>query len=166
MNEFQTAQQAVIEASQAAAQTAKQNMQNAYENATRISLNIDLKAPDIIVPVSSHSYDALLLDLGFITISNRFITLEIKNDQNQNAVLDELKLLLTNFSLARIKLDNESRTVTKCPLLQPVTFSLHVKRNLSTSWYNVVPDIDLSGKLETITVSFYSIYLISLICSI
>ncbi|KAF2903862.1 hypothetical protein ILUMI_02321 [Ignelater luminosus] len=151
LNEFQTAQQAIIDASQAAAQTAKQNMQTAYENATRISLNIDLKAPDIIVPVSSQSYDALLLDMGFITISNRFITLDIKNDQNQNAVLDELKLKLTNFSLARIKLDNESRTVTKCPLLQPVTFSLHVKRNLSTSWYNVVPDIDLSGKLDTIT---------------
>lgn len=154
MNQFQAAQQRIIEASQAAAQSAKQNMQDAYQNATRISLKVNLKAPDIIVPVNSKSHDALLLDLGHITISNQFLMLEAVNDENQKAVLDEMSLKLTDFSLARIKLGSNLETVTQCSLLQPVTFTLCVKRNLSASWYNNVPDIDLYGKIDAILVKF------------
>lgn len=127
-------------------------MQSVYANSTRISLNIDLKAPNIIVPVSSQSYNALLLDLGHITLSNRFITLEVKNEQDQNAVLDEMKLKLSDLTVARIKLDKDNNILSKSALLEPVTFSLSVKRNLSAGWYKSVPDIDLSGKIDSITV--------------
>ena len=35
-------------------------------------------------------------------------------------------------------------------LLQPVSFTLLLKRNLSTSWFKSVPDIDMSGRLNKI----------------
>ncbi|KAF5289221.1 hypothetical protein FQR65_LT00109 [Abscondita terminalis] len=152
LNNFQTAQEAIIEASQTVADTAKHNVQNAYKNSTKISLNIDLKAPEIIVPVSSQSLEALMLDLGYITIVNKFTNLEIKNDSGQNAVVDDMKLKLTDLSIARIKLDNNCQIVHKVLMLQPVTFALSIKRNLSNSWYKSIADIDLSGKINSIVV--------------
>ncbi|KAF5306759.1 hypothetical protein FQA39_LY01517 [Lamprigera yunnana] len=151
LNNFQTAQQAIIEASQTVADTAKQNVQNAYKNSTKISLNIDLKAPEIIIPVSSKSSNALLLDLGYITILNKFAYLDIKNEEGQNAIIDEMKLQLTDLTIANVDLNQDNMT-NKISILQPVTFTLSIKRNLSTGWYKSIPDIDLSGKINSIAV--------------
>lgn len=70
LDNFQAAQKAIADASAAAADAAKQNMVNAYANATRIQMNIQIKAPIIIVPVDSQSREALCLDLGFLSIKN------------------------------------------------------------------------------------------------
>lgn len=69
-----------MNASEAAAQRAKENAKEMYQKATKIALNIKMRAPKIFVPVSSQSMDALLLDLGVISISNRFLTLDAKNE--------------------------------------------------------------------------------------
>ncbi|RZC35600.1 vacuolar protein sorting-associated protein 13A-like, partial [Asbolus verrucosus] len=151
LNEFQAAQAALIEASQAAAQSAKENMQSAYAKATKLSLNIDLKAPDIIIPANSKSHDAVLLDLGHISISNKFLTLDIKNEKNFSAVIDEMRLNLTDLKVSRVKLDNKNEIVNELTLLVPLTFKLIIKRNLTSSWYKAVPDIDIIGQIDSIT---------------
>lgn len=69
-----------MEASQSAAQKAKENAKEIYQKATKIALNIRLRAPKLLVPVSSQSMDALLLDLGVISIRNQFLTLDAKNE--------------------------------------------------------------------------------------
>lgn len=71
LDNFQTAQQAIADASAAAAETAKQNMVEAYSNAKRMSLNVRIKAPLIIVPVDSKSLQAISIDLGHLCITNR-----------------------------------------------------------------------------------------------
>lgn len=38
-------------------------------------------------------------------------------------------------------------------LLQPVSFALIIKRNLSTAWFTAIPDIDMSGRLKKIELS-------------
>lgn len=70
LNNFQAAQQAIADASAAAAETAKQNMVEAYSNATRMLLSVRIKAPIIIVPVDSKSLKAISIDLGHLNISN------------------------------------------------------------------------------------------------
>lgn len=125
-------------------------MQNAYQNATKISLNIDLKAPDIVVPIDSQSKEALLLDLGHITILNRFIQLNIKNQFGNSAMLDELSLKLTHLTLVRIDTSKNDKVVST--LLDPISFTVSVKRNLSTTWYTSVADVDISGKIDAIKV--------------
>lgn len=70
LDNFQTAQQAIADASAAAAETAKQNMVEAYSNAKRMALNIRIKAPIIIVPVDSQSLQAISIDLGHLCITN------------------------------------------------------------------------------------------------
>lgn len=70
LNNFQAAQQAIAEASAAAAETAKQKSIEAYSKATRMLLNIRIKAPIIIVPINSQSLKAISIDLGHLCISN------------------------------------------------------------------------------------------------
>lgn len=127
-------------------------MKDVYAKATKISLTVDLKAPDIIVPVDSNSYHALEVDLGHLSITNSFIVLEIKNEQGHPAVVDEMKLQLTNMKVQRIELDLNHKIVKHCDLLEPVTFTLTVRRNLSSSWYEAVPDIAVSGNIKSIKV--------------
>lgn len=75
LNNFQAAQQAIADASAAAAETAKQNMVEAYSNATRMLLNIRIKAPVIIVPVDSKSLKAITIDLGHLCITNNCVNI-------------------------------------------------------------------------------------------
>lgn len=75
LNNFQTAQQAIIEASSQAADAARANVQSAYTNSTKVSLKLRLKAPIIIVPENSKSHNAMLVDLGHITLNNKFVDL-------------------------------------------------------------------------------------------
>lgn len=152
MNQFQAAQQKIIQASQAAAEQAKINMQEAYKKATRISLNIDIKAPDIIVPANSKSLDAILLDLGHITLTNSFNDMKIKNEVGHSAVVDEIKMMLQDFKLARIKLKTSKEIETERSLLKPLTFTLYLKRNLTTSWYTAIPDIDVMVRMGELNV--------------
>lgn len=49
--------------------------------------------------------------------------------------------------------------VFDCLLLQPITFSLIVKRNLSSAWYTDLPDFDVVAKFDSIKVC-YSLKLI------
>lgn len=40
----------------------------------------------------------------------------------------------------------------ECLLIEPVTISLSICRNLAAAWYHEVPDIDISGKLKAVVV--------------
>lgn len=90
MDNFQAAQQALAEASAAAAETAKQNMVEAYTHATRMRLNIKIKAPIIIVPVDSQSLEAISIDLGYLCITNACS--EIPNSSVSNLLFSFYKI--------------------------------------------------------------------------
>ncbi|CAG9815731.1 unnamed protein product [Phaedon cochleariae] len=150
LNQFQDAQQKIIEASQAAAQSAKENMKDVYAKATKISLDIRLKAPIVVVPVDSQRYDCLILDMGVITLSNTFLTLDVKNEEGFPAIVDDLKVDLTDLKISRVQLNEKSEVQSESSLLEPLTFTLIVKRNLSSSWYISIPDIDVFGKIGII----------------
>ena len=38
-------------------------------------------------------------------------------------------------------------------ILEPITFKVNILRNLSSGWYHGVPDMEVSGLLESIQVS-------------
>lgn len=158
LNQFQAAQAAIHEASLAAAERAKQNLQNAYSKAMKIQLNVDIKAPDIIVPENSRSFDALLIDLGRLTLTNYFKDLHsVTNESGFHAVLDEIKMKLTDLKLMRVFLDDNYSYKEHVTIWQPMTFILTIKRNLSSTWYKDVPEVEISGHIINITVSIESI---------
>lgn len=127
-------------------------MTNIYENATRISLNVRIRAPKIVIPRNSKDYNALYIDLGNLQVVNNFIILDIKNEHDESAVVDEIQLKLTDFKLSRI-MTNIKRTITSdITILLPLSFSLDVKRNLSSKWYKAIPEVHIVGQIESIEV--------------
>ncbi|KAH1006005.1 hypothetical protein HUJ04_006891 [Dendroctonus ponderosae] len=150
LNQFQAAQQAIMDASEAAAQRAKENAKEMYQKATKIALNIKMRAPKIFVPVSSQSMDALLLDLGVISISNRFLMLDAKNEDGFSAVVDDMKVVLTDLKQSKVVVDAREGIIEEWNMLKPINFEIRIKRNLSASWYKAIPDLDISGKIKLI----------------
>lgn len=57
------------------------------------------------------------------------------------------------YIIFRVKLNDTIKDfVFDCLLLQPITFSLIVKRNLSSAWYTDHPDFDIVAKFDSIKV--------------
>lgn len=77
-------------------------MVDAYSNATRIQMNIKIKAPLIIVPVDSQSRSALCLDLGHLSITNINTEIPVESEESGNAVIDEMKLELKDLKLSKV----------------------------------------------------------------
>jgi len=68
-------------------------------------------------------------------------------------VVDEMKIELQNLKLSRVRLNIEKFiSETEVLLLEPVTFTLLMKRNLSTAWFTSIPDIDMFGRLNKINI--------------
>lgn len=68
LNNFQAAQKAIRDASAAAAEAAKTNIKDVQESASRIELNVRIKAPVIYVPMNSKSEHMLMLDMGNLMV--------------------------------------------------------------------------------------------------
>lgn len=68
----------------------------------RISLNIKLLAPIVIIPKSSESTDAIIIDLGRLNVSNTFqILTKANDDKGLPAVLDSMVIELTSLRIFR-----------------------------------------------------------------
>lgn len=106
MDNFQTAQERIKEASIAAASAAKQNVVAAYEQATRLKMNIKIKAPIIIVPVHSQSLEAIVIDLGNLNITNDITNITVESEHSP-AMIDNMKVELTNVKLSKVTLNEE-----------------------------------------------------------
>lgn len=151
LNNFQTAQQAIIDASSQAADAARANVQNAYQNSTKVSLKVRLAAPIVLVPENSNSYNAMLVDLGRMTLNNKFIDLAVANANNK-VTIDELTLELEDMKLSCVVLTPDYQIQQERKLLRPTSFKLLVKRSLS-SWYEALPDLEISGRMKTIAIA-------------
>ncbi|XP_011259018.1 vacuolar protein sorting-associated protein 13 isoform X2 [Camponotus floridanus] len=152
LNNFQTAQKAIKDASAAAAEAARTNIKDVQESASRIQLCIKIKAPVVYVPMNSKSEYSLMLDMGNLMVCNVFKKLEATNEEtNECPIVDEMKIELQNLKLLRVRLNTEKFiNENEVLILEPVTFTLLMKRNLSTAWFTAIPDIDMSGRLNKI----------------
>ena len=150
IDHFQTAKQAVIEASYAATSAAKQKAEIAYFQAKRIFLNIEIQAPYIIVPQTSNNSFALVVDLGRLTVKNHFELRAICNEIGLPAVVDFINVRLQELGIYLATVS--SRDVKpKLDLIQPLSFNLNLVRNLTTSWYTDEPDLTVDLHLGQIT---------------
>ncbi|XP_076249315.1 vacuolar protein sorting 13C isoform X2 [Calliopsis andreniformis] len=153
LNNFQAAQQAIKDASAAAAEAAKTNIKDVQESAARIGLAVKIKAPVIYVPMHSKSDHCLTLDMGNLTVCNVFKKLEVANESSDCPIVDEMRIELQNLKLSRVRLNMEKFAIeNEILLLEPVSFTLLIKRNLSTAWFTSIPDIEMSGRLNKINV--------------
>uniref|UniRef100_A0A1L8DVL7 Putative vacuolar protein n=1 Tax=Nyssomyia neivai TaxID=330878 RepID=A0A1L8DVL7_9DIPT len=162
LDNFQAAQEKIAEAGAAAAGAARQNVVDAYAKATRMNLNVRIKAPIIILPEDSKSGNALCVDLGNLIVTNNCYELPMVNEENRKAVMDDMKLDLKDLKVTKVNLyqdtnldqgDISFNLDSGTAILTPTTFSLNIARNLSASWYKDKPDIEILGKMNSIVIN-------------
>nr|XP_015222054.1 PREDICTED: vacuolar protein sorting-associated protein 13A [Lepisosteus oculatus] len=147
INNFQTAKEALTEVTVQAAEKAATGVLELAERSTRISLDIDVKAPVVFVPQSSVSRNVIVADFGLVTVKNRFSMVETKSQFKIPPVIDGMKVGLSNLKLYRTKYENNNFQ-HEIQLLKPVNLDLEIERNLSASWYHNIPDINIKAHLK------------------
>jgi len=88
-------------AKELAAEYSKDVAQKLQERAPRVSLDVKMKAPVIIIPQNSKSYNALVADFGSLSVSNSFS----KAGESENKipyVLDKMVVELTSLKTSRL----------------------------------------------------------------
>uniref|UniRef100_A0A8K9UWP5 Vacuolar protein sorting 13 homolog C n=1 Tax=Oncorhynchus mykiss TaxID=8022 RepID=A0A8K9UWP5_ONCMY len=149
-NNFQTAKDALSVATAQAAEKAASSIRDFAQKSFRLSMDIRLKAPLIIIPQSSTSHNALEVDLGLITVGNSFSLLAVEGCPLP-AVIDHMDVQLTQLKLSRIYMEKDSQPSTE--LLEPVNLLLTVKRNLAAAWYQKMAAVEVEGDLKPMKVA-------------
>uniref|UniRef100_A0A8C6JV75 Uncharacterized protein n=1 Tax=Melopsittacus undulatus TaxID=13146 RepID=A0A8C6JV75_MELUD len=152
VNNFQAAKEALTEATVQAAEKAATGVKELAERSSRLALDINIKAPVVIVPQSAMSTNVLVADLGLITVKNRFFISKTKTQYDLPPVVDSMTVKLSELKLYRSCYE-QGLLQTEVQLLQPLNLEVIVERNLAAAWYNEVPDIEISGLLKPMNVS-------------
>uniref|UniRef100_A0A8C3T172 Vacuolar protein sorting 13 homolog C n=1 Tax=Chelydra serpentina TaxID=8475 RepID=A0A8C3T172_CHESE len=145
LNNFQAAKEALSAATVQAAEMAASSMKDFAKKSFRLSMDINLKAPVVVIPESSVSHNALVADLGLIRVQNEF-KLDFTDKSSVPPVIDNMDVQLTHLKLSRYKL-------LYVEILQPVNLVLSVQRNLAAAWYHDIPAIGIKGDLKPMQIA-------------
>ncbi|XP_068814299.1 intermembrane lipid transfer protein VPS13C isoform X2 [Struthio camelus] len=150
LNNFQTAQEALSAVTVQAAEMAASSMKDFAKKSFRLLMDINLKAPVIVVPESSTSCNAMVADLGLIRVQNEF-KLVSSDESSLPPVIDSMDVQLTHLKLSRCTISADSQPDTE--ILRPVSLALLVQRNLSATWYHKFPAIGIKGDLKPMQIA-------------
>ncbi|XP_036909925.1 vacuolar protein sorting-associated protein 13C isoform X2 [Sturnira hondurensis] len=151
LNNFQAAKEALSAATAQAAEKAATSVKDLAQRSFRVSVNIDLKAPVIVIPQSSISTNAVVVDLGLIRVQNHF-SLVSGEDCLNPPVIDRMDVQLTKLKLSRTVIQ-PGISHPDIQLLHPINLEFSVNRNLAASWYHKVPVVEIKGHLESMNVN-------------
>ncbi|XP_030044282.1 intermembrane lipid transfer protein VPS13C [Microcaecilia unicolor] len=151
LNNFQTAKEALSAATVQAAEKAASKMKDFAQKSFRLLMDINLKAPVIIIPQSSTSHNSIVADLGLIRVQNSY-SLVSAEECSLPPVIDSMDVQLTQLKLSRTIIQAES-SQPDLEILQPVNLLLSVRRNLAAAWYTQIPGMEIKGDLKPMTVA-------------
>lgn len=151
LNNFQAAKEALSTATMQAAERAASSVRDLAQKSFRLAMDVDLKAPVIIIPQSSVSSNAVVADLGLISVENSFSLLPAERYPFP-PVIDKMKVQLTQLKLSRTILQADLPQ-DDIEILKPVNMLLSIQRNLSATWYMEIPGIEIKGKLKPMQVA-------------
>lgn len=100
VDNFQTAKVALTAATAQAAEKAASSVRGLAQKSFRLSMDIKLKAPLIVIPQSPTSRNAVLMDLGLITVGNSFSLLQAEGFELP-VVVEKMDVKLTQLKLSR-----------------------------------------------------------------
>uniref|UniRef100_UPI00398F8396 intermembrane lipid transfer protein VPS13C isoform X2 n=1 Tax=Pristiophorus japonicus TaxID=55135 RepID=UPI00398F8396 len=147
---FQAAKEALSAATAQAAEKAASSVKDFAQKSFRLAMDINLKAPVIIIPESSVSMNALVADLGLITVQNKF-TLIPGEGYSVPPIVDIMDVHLTQLKLSRTVLQTSSSQLD-IKMLQPINLQFTVQRNLAAAWYHKIPSVEINGHLKTMNI--------------
>lgn len=100
IDNFQMAKEALSTATVQAAERAASKVRGLAQKSFRLLMDIQLKAPLLIIPQSSVSHNAVLMDLGMITVSNSFSLLQAEGF-SLPVVVEKMDVRLAQLKLSR-----------------------------------------------------------------
>uniref|UniRef100_A0A8C0HLM0 Vacuolar protein sorting 13 homolog C n=1 Tax=Buteo japonicus TaxID=224669 RepID=A0A8C0HLM0_9AVES len=148
LNNFQTAQEALTAVTVQAAEMAASSVKDFAKKSFRLLMDVNLKAPVIVIPESSTSYNALVADLGLIRVQNEF-KLVSSDESSLPPVIDNMDVQLTHLKLSRYTWNSQPDS----EILHPVSLTLLVQRNLAATWYHKTPTIGIKGDLKPMQIA-------------
>lgn len=82
-------------------------IQSLQSHSSRISLSVSIQAPLIVIPVSSTSCDALVANLGHLSVSNTFNLVHEGDDPSGSdaVIVDNMVVELSSVQLSRFEFD-------------------------------------------------------------
>ncbi|XP_048586982.1 intermembrane lipid transfer protein VPS13A-like isoform X2 [Nematostella vectensis] len=148
LDNFQKAKEAMEYARKSATEKAAEKIQDIQSQAARIKLTVSIQAPFIIIPVNSHSRDALVADLGQLVVSNSFKlhSPATKPDGSDAVIVDNMVVELSSVKLSRALIGEGDQIVASSVILEPLNLTIYLARSLS-AWYHKIPGIDVTGEL-------------------
>uniref|UniRef100_A0A452VE61 Vacuolar protein sorting 13 homolog A n=1 Tax=Ursus maritimus TaxID=29073 RepID=A0A452VE61_URSMA len=133
-------------------QAAKQALAEATRS-SRMALDVNIKAPVVVIPQSPVSENVFVADFGLITMTNTFHIIT-ESQSNPPPVIDLITIRLSEMRLYRTQfIDDAFQEVLD--LLLPLNLEVIVERNLSWEWYQEVPCFNVNAQLKPMEVTFW-----------
>ncbi|XP_065656239.1 intermembrane lipid transfer protein VPS13A isoform X1 [Hydra vulgaris] len=151
LDNFESAKVAILEAGAAAKEKATIAVSQLQKHSSRNQMIIKIKAPLIIVPVHSLSELALVIDLGMLSIYNNFRLINKEKRPKDYVIVDNMIIKLSELKLSKALIKGGINVVAHRALIEPMSLKLNLARSL-TNGNHSIPDIELQGSLQTITI--------------
>ena len=147
---FSRTKEFMAEKADFAVQGASKAIIDGYASQTRAKLNINMDAPLIIIPIRSTNKVTFLADLGKLTLKNAFV-------KEHDRIYDKMEFELSDLQMHRVKIDeavDSNEVIASCPIIDPITFHLEIKRNMMKSTTESDPaELKVTGVLKEISAS-------------
>uniref|UniRef100_A0A8C5F4Z8 Vacuolar protein sorting 13 homolog A n=1 Tax=Gadus morhua TaxID=8049 RepID=A0A8C5F4Z8_GADMO len=147
VNNFQAAKEALAEATAQVAEKAATGVMELAERSTRIALNVHFNAPVVFLPQSSTSANVIVADLGLLSVKNHFTRMPSKTHIKIPPIVDIMTVELRDLNMYRTTYE-DGKFQGHTQLLKPVSLDISIQRNLSSTWYHSIPDIEITAHLK------------------
>ncbi|XP_017529490.2 intermembrane lipid transfer protein VPS13A isoform X2 [Manis javanica] len=146
IDNFQAAKQALAEATVQAAGMAATGVKELAQRSSRMALDVNIKAPVVVIPQSPVSENVFVADFGLITMTNTFHMIT-ESQSNPPPIIDLITIKLSEMRLYRTQFINGIYQEV-LDLLLPLNLEVIVERNLSWEWYQEVPCFNVNAQLK------------------
>ncbi|KAM7329987.1 hypothetical protein ACRRTK_011600 [Alexandromys fortis] len=146
IDNFQAVKNALAEATAQAAGMAADGVMELAQRSSRLALDVNIKAPIVVIPQSPVSHNVFVADFGLITMKNTFVTVT-ETQSNLPPVIDLITIQLSEMRLYRSQFMTTAYQEV-LDLLLPLNLEVIVERNLSWEWYKEVPCLNIKAQLK------------------
>ncbi|XP_040844715.1 vacuolar protein sorting-associated protein 13A isoform X2 [Ochotona curzoniae] len=146
IDNFQAAKQALAEATVQAAGMAATGVKELARRSSRMALDVNIKAPVVVIPQSPVAENIFVADFGLITMKNTFYMIT-ESQSNPPPVIDLITVKLSEMRLYRSQYINDTYQQV-LDILLPLNLEVVVERNLSWEWYQEVPFFNVNAQLK------------------
>ncbi|CAF4137741.1 unnamed protein product, partial [Adineta steineri] len=135
---------AALDLASTQADAAYEQVQKLQEQAFKVHLDITFNAPNIIIPTNSYSDEALLFDLGKLTLLTRFY------DDPKRSLVEQQNVRLENVLASRVKLNHDNNILGEIILLECAELNTLINRLLYPEKIKTEPGVSIKVEWDLV----------------